>query len=118
MTTRSPAEIEAELTAARERLTSNIAALVGEVHPKLVARRTVEDAKQDVKRGLAESKQTAADAVAAARSWLMDNAEWLAAEVKARFADEDGVRWDRVAAAGAALAAAGGLVALLAHRKH
>jgi len=119
MATRTTAEIEAELAVARDRLSSNIAALVGEVHPKLVVHRTIEDGKQDVKRGLVDTKQSAIDALAAAKSWLSDNAELLLAEAKARFTDENGVRWDRVAAAGAAILAAGGLVAVVTHhRKH
>jgi len=118
MAPRTQAEIEAELAAARDRLSANVAALVGEVHPRLVAHRTIEVSKQDVKRGLVDAKQSVVDGAAAAKSWLTDTAEWLLAEAKARLSDEHGLRWDRVAAVGAAVLATGGLVAVLSHRKH
>ena len=43
--TRSKAEIEAELEAARDRLAHNIASLVNQVHPRAIAHRAVADAR-------------------------------------------------------------------------
>ncbi|MDR1790235.1 MAG: DUF3618 domain-containing protein [Propionibacteriaceae bacterium] len=43
--TRSITDIEKDLQAARERLSSNVEALVNKVHPKAVASRTVANAK-------------------------------------------------------------------------
>lgn len=78
--TRSRAEIEADLAAARERLAQNLAALIGEVHPKAVARHTVEDARQFVDSGFQQLKD--------------------------QFVDERGLRVRRVALVAAAVAGA------------
>jgi len=43
--TRSKAEIEADIAAARERLAGNIEGLIFQVHPKAVLHRGVDDAK-------------------------------------------------------------------------
>lgn len=118
MATRTPTEIEADLAAARDRLSGNIAALVGEVHPRLVVQRTIQTGKSDILAGLADSKQAVLGALDEAKSWLADGARLVVAEARARFVDERGPRWDRLAAAGVALAATVGLVALATHRKH
>ncbi|MFT4297298.1 MAG: DUF3618 domain-containing protein [Micropruina sp.] len=44
-TTRSKQDIEAEIAAARERLASNVAGLVNEVHPKAVMQRGIDEAR-------------------------------------------------------------------------
>lgn len=41
---RTRAEIEADVTAARDRLAANLAELINQVHPKAVVRNTVNDA--------------------------------------------------------------------------
>ena len=43
--TRTRAEIEADLDAARDRLAHNIASLVNEVHPRAIAHRAVADVR-------------------------------------------------------------------------
>lgn len=43
--TRTRAEIEAELEAARDRLAHNIAGLVNQVHPRAIAHRAVSDVR-------------------------------------------------------------------------
>ncbi|MDR1265614.1 MAG: DUF3618 domain-containing protein [Propionibacteriaceae bacterium] len=91
-TGRGADEIERDLAAARQRLADNIGSLIGEVHPKAVVHRTIDEAKES-------ARQTAHDVKAKAKEGF----ERLKAEVK----DEDGWRVDR-------LAAAGGVIGLLA----
>lgn len=77
--TRTRAEIEAELEAARDRLAHNIADLVNQVHPRAIAHRAVADV-----RGAATQQFN---------------------DVKAQFVDRDGtVNVQRVALVGAAVA--------------
>lgn len=44
-TTRSKQDIEAEITAARQRLADNVAGLINQVHPKAVMQRGIDDAR-------------------------------------------------------------------------
>ncbi|MFT3862324.1 DUF3618 domain-containing protein [Micropruina sp.] len=44
-TTRSKADIEAEIAAARARLADNVAGLINQVHPKAVVQRGIDDAR-------------------------------------------------------------------------
>lgn len=69
--TRSKAQIEADIAAARARLAANVEGLISEAHPKAVAQRRVDDVK-----------------TFAATEY--DNA-------KAQFKNENGWRLDRVA---------------------
>ena len=79
--TRTRAEIEAELDAARDRLAQNIASLVNQVHPRAIAHRAVADV-----RNVASTKVNA---------------------VKAQFVQPDGrLNVQRVALIGAAAAGA------------
>ncbi len=79
--TRSKAEIEAELEAARDRLANNIASLVNQVHPRAIAHRAVAD-------------------VRGAASQQLD-------DLKAQFVEPDGrLKVQRVALVGAAAAGA------------
>lgn len=79
--TRTRAEIEAELEAARDRLAHNIAGLVNQVHPRAIAHRA------------------AADVRGAATQQLND--------VKAQFVEPDGrLNVQRLALVGAAVAGA------------
>ncbi len=55
--TRSKQDIEAEITAARERLAANVAELVNQVHPRAVVQRSIDDA-----RGFAATEFAAAKA--------------------------------------------------------
>lgn len=83
--TRSKAEIQAEIAAARQRLGTNVEGLITQVHPKAVAARSLHDAKE----------------LAAAE----------VASVKSQFVDESGaLRTGRVVALAAA---AVGTVAVL-----
>ncbi len=75
---RSRQEIQADIQAARDRLTASIESLVSEAHPKVVAQRSLEDAK----------------AFAAGE---FEN-------VKSHVKDENGWRVDRLAAIGGAVA--------------
>ena len=43
--TRSKQDIEAEITAARERLADNVAGLINQVHPKAIVQRGIDDAR-------------------------------------------------------------------------
>lgn len=43
--TRSKQDIEAEITAARERLATNVAGLINQVHPKAVVQRGIDEAR-------------------------------------------------------------------------
>lgn len=81
---RTRAEIEADIEAARQRLASNIAGLIDQVHPKAIVRNTVADAREFV----GEEFRT----------------------LKDRFAPEEGVDTSRVALA---VAAAAGAVAFV-----
>ena len=118
MTTRTQAEIEQDLAAARERLTSHIADLVNEVHPRAVMHRTVDEGKQQVRQTVADGKQRLTDTVSAAKSWLVDTTAYLKAEAKQRLTDEHGWRWDRVAALALTAVAVGGLIGIASRRKH
>ena len=60
---RTPAQIEQDLVAARERLAENLAALVSEVHPRVVARRTVSGLKEEACLLVEEGKQQALEAL-------------------------------------------------------
>ncbi|HRA06454.1 MAG TPA: DUF3618 domain-containing protein [Propionicimonas sp.] len=85
-TTRSKAEIEAEIAAARERLAANVEGLFMQVHPKAIVANTVSDARTFVSGGVNS--------------------------VKAELVDTDGsVRIDRVGLIAAAVA---GSIAFLA----
>ena len=44
-TTRSKQDIEAEIAAARQRLASNVAGLINEVHPKTILQRGIDEAR-------------------------------------------------------------------------
>ena len=44
-TTRSKQDIEAEITAARERLADNVAGLINQMHPKAIVQRGIDDAR-------------------------------------------------------------------------
>ena len=59
--TRSKQDIEAEITAARERLAANVAGLINQVHPKAV-----------VQRGIDEARGLAATEFANAKSQIVD----------------------------------------------
>ncbi len=59
--TRSKQDIEAEITAARERLAANVAGLINQVHPKAV-----------VQRGIDEAPGLAATEFANAKSQIVD----------------------------------------------
>ena len=54
--TRTRAEIEAELDAARDRLAQNIASLVNQVHPRAIAHRAVADVRSVVSEQVDEVK--------------------------------------------------------------
>lgn len=83
--TRTKSEIEADIAAARARLATNVQALIGEVHPKAVVDRTVDDAKAFASEKVDQAKATFADL----KSQLVDErgaidttkAGWLAAAV-------------------------------------
>lgn len=66
---RTPAEIEAEIAAARERLANNVEALVNQVHPRAVAQRGLRQARE-----LVSDKKDALkkEVVAADGSWRTD----------------------------------------------
>lgn len=55
--TRSKAEIEADIAAARERLAGNIEGLISQGHPKAVLHRGVEDAKAFASQEFAHAKR-------------------------------------------------------------
>lgn len=84
----SRAEIEAEIAAARQRLASNIADLVSQVHPRAVVHNTMSDARQFV------------------------TGEFR--ELKDQLVDENGVRIGRVALVAAAAAGAVSFALILA----
>lgn len=46
MAERTKEQIQAEIAAARERLASNVEGLITQAHPKAIAARTVQDAKE------------------------------------------------------------------------
>lgn len=54
--TRSRAEIEAELEAARDRLAHNIAGLINQVHPRAIAHRAVADVRGTASQQLSDLK--------------------------------------------------------------
>ena len=87
-TTRSKQDIEAEISAARERLADNVAGLINQVHPKAVVQRGIDDA-----RGFAATEF---------------------ANVKAQVVDDSGdLRTDRVLLIGGAIAGVVTFVVLL-----
>lgn len=82
---RTKAEIEAELAAAFEKLSADVASFIGEVHPKAIVDRTVEDARDfaaekvsDAKVAFAGVKEQFTDADGSIRP---DRLGWLAAAV-------------------------------------
>lgn len=79
ISTRSKQDIEAEITAARDRLAANVAGLINQVHPKAVVQRGIDEA-----RGLAAAEF---------------------ANVKSQVVDENGsLRTERVLLLGGAIA--------------
>lgn len=86
--TRTRAEIEAELEAARDRLATNVAGLINQVHPRAIAHRAAADV-----RGAATQQFNG---------------------VKAQFVDKDGqLNTSRVALVGAAVAGAIAFIAVV-----
>lgn len=58
---RSATEIQADLAAARSRMSSNVEGLVTEVHPKAVKQRAVDDAKDLLNREVENAKYQVKD---------------------------------------------------------
>jgi len=75
---RSPEQIEADLAAARARMSANISQLINEVHPKIIKQRQIDQAKDAAKREFAF--------------------------YKSQIIDENGPRLDRIVVFGGALA--------------
>lgn len=86
--TRSTADIEAEIAAARQRLASNVEGLITQVHPQAIKTRAVNDAKD-----------FAAGELNSARSQFVD--------------DFGNYKWDRVAYLAAALVGSVAFVGVL-----
>ncbi|MEL4358731.1 MULTISPECIES: DUF3618 domain-containing protein [unclassified Luteococcus] len=89
---RSAKQIQADIAAARARMSANVEGLVTEVHPKAVKQRSVDEAKAFVMNEVDYAKSTAKNAVK----------------------DDDGWRTDRISLGSGAAAVA--LVALLTVR--
>ena len=53
---RSKQDIEAEIDAARDRLASNVAGLINEVHPKVVVQRGIDDTREFTAKQYANAK--------------------------------------------------------------
>ena len=60
-TTRSKQDIEAEIAAARQRLASNVAGLINEVHPKTILQRGIDDARGFAAAEIANAKAQVID---------------------------------------------------------
>lgn len=59
--TRSKADIEAEISAARERLADNVAGLINQVHPKAIVQRGIDDARDFAAAEFASAKSQVVD---------------------------------------------------------
>jgi len=60
-TTRSKQDIEAEITAARERLAGNLAGLINQVHPKAMVQRGIDEARGFASAEFANAKAQVVD---------------------------------------------------------
>ncbi|MBP8918992.1 MAG: DUF3618 domain-containing protein [Micropruina sp.] len=58
---RSKQDIEAEIDAARDRLASNVAGLINEVHPKVVVQRGIDDTREFTAKQYANAKAQVID---------------------------------------------------------
>lgn len=58
---RTRAEIEADITAARERLAASVEGLINQVHPKAVVHRQINDARSFVTREVQQAKAQVID---------------------------------------------------------
>ena len=67
-TTRSKQDIEAEITAARERLAGNLAGLINQVHPKAMVQRGIDDARGFAAAEFANAKSQVVDDSGAVRT--------------------------------------------------
>ncbi|MGJ3510038.1 DUF3618 domain-containing protein [Enemella sp. A6] len=75
---RSPEQIEADLAAARARMSANISQLINEIHPKIIKQRQMDEAKDALRREFAF--------------------------YKSQIIDDNGPRYDRIVVFGGALA--------------
>ena len=126
---RSPAEIERDLEQTRERLAGNIDQLAERVHPKAVAKRSADMAKDKANDAAGKATVVAQDLAVKAKAAGLEGLEKVKAfaglysgkaqvvgrdslqKARGELVDSSGnARPDRVAAAGAAVAAAAGLV--------
>ncbi|MDR0283413.1 MAG: DUF3618 domain-containing protein [Propionibacteriaceae bacterium] len=73
---RTVAEIERDLEATRERLAANLASLVTEIHPRVVAHRTVTEARRETRVAIDKGKETVRATYRRALAVFKDDSGW------------------------------------------